>query len=187
MMRCFHTAIQCSFHHLYHLQCWLFSSPRRHPIRQREKDTQRERERKSERQRERVRENNGLAGNRKRDKSCSNWSGSGLLGCASSSLVCPPSPSSGQSVQLRLASISPPHPPFLSASVFLPDLRGRPQRAGRLNVSTSLIYFPEVSLFVSLEIVERCGHGSNLPRDTGIPAEEETAGKVSDRLALLEL
>lgn len=99
-------------------------------------------------ERERERENNSLAGNRKRDQSCSNWSGSGLLGCASSFLVCPPSPSSGQLVQLRLASISPPHRPFLSVSVFLPDLRERPQRAGRLDVSTSLNYFSEVSLFV---------------------------------------
>lgn len=81
------------------------------------------------------REGEGLVGDRRRDQSCSgNWSGSGLLGCASSSLpVSPPPLPVGSNFSCVLLPSVPPllrSPSFLSVSLVLSELtslRGGPQ------------------------------------------------------------
>lgn len=127
----------------------------------------------------------GPAGKRESDQSCSsNWSGSGLLGSTSSSLpVSPPLPPDSLPSQWAVSSVafcfhlSPPlhtrprSPSSHSVSIFLSELtsycRSVDHGLGRLDAKP---YLPRVS--VSKKVWNFL-NGSNLWKDTGIPAAQE--------------
>lgn len=127
----------------------------------------------------------GPAGKRESDQSCSsNWSGSGLLRSTSSSLpVSPPTPSLlpplpvGSQFRCVLLPSVPPlltrprSPSSHSVSIFLSELtsycRSVDHGLGRLDAKP---YLPRVS--VSKKVWNFL-NGSNLWKDTGIPAAQE--------------
>lgn len=125
-MRCLHPAIERSFYHLYHLQCWLFSSPRCDPIRQRE----RQRERVGERERERERITTRLLTERETILAVIGQE----VGCLDVQALLlsapPPFPVGSQFSCVWLPSV-PPHPPFPLSVRLSPRSEGKTTESGR--------------------------------------------------------